>query len=303
MIVSKEKIKRIKDIIKYHYNYLIFKIAGDDSLTDDEFKEIISEGLIDPGAPGGMIEDSYYMGRSRNDTRKPQDREEISIDEYERKLKQRITPITDAEKYAIEHIKASAGNNITALKEKAKVVFENIIADNNLEHRNNILNEEIRPVLIEGIETSSTNRQIASDLRDRTGDLYRDWKRVSNTEIANGMNLGEVDAIVDRNKSKKTDEIHVFKYVNRDGATCAHCKKAYLNVDGSPKVFKLSELQANGSNFGLKASEYRPTIGPLHPNCRCNIVELPVGFKFAPDHSITYGGPDYNHYEAQSQIK
>lgn len=299
MVISKQKIDRIKNIIKNHYNYLIFKIAGDDSLSNEDLEALITEGLITPGESSAIIEDSYFMGRSRNDTRKPAAREEVSLDEYERKLKQRATPITDAEKYAVDHIKSSAGNHITALKDKARANFEGIINSNNLEYRNNILNEEIRPVLADGVEFSSTNAQIASDMREKTGDLYRDWKRVSNTEISNGMNLGEVDAIIDRNKSKPTNEIYVFKYVNKDGATCIHCKKAYQNPDGSPKVYKLSELQANGSNYGLKPSAYRATIGPMHPNCRCNIIELPVGFKFAPDNSVTYGGSDYNHYEAQ----
>lgn len=82
------------------------------------------------------------------------------------------------------------------------------------------------------------------------------------------MNLGEVDAIVERNKGKSANEIYVFKRVNQDAALCPSCKKAYL-VDGTqiPKVFKLSELQANGTNYGKKSSEYLPTITPLHVNC------------------------------------
>lgn len=299
MIISKEKLEKIRNIIRQRYNYLKIKFGGPDVLSVEEIKELEAEGLLTPGESVSMIEDAYHIGRARNDTRKPADREDMSLSQFEQRLKVRSTPITDAEKYALEHAKESMGSAITSLGNKFKTFADSVIANNNLDYRNSILTDEMKPVIFEGIERGDTIAQIASDLRDKTGEAYRDWKRVAATEISSAMNLGEADAIVERNPGKDSQEIYVFKYVNKDGATCKHCKRAYLNFDGSPKIFKLSELQANGNNYGVKAADYKPTIGPLHPLCRCHLVELPPGFKFAEDNSITYAGLGYEHYKNQ----
>jgi len=63
--------------------------------------------------------------------------------------------------------------------------------------------------------------------------------------------------------------------------------------------FKLSELQANGTNYGKKASEYLPTITPLHVNCRCALVEIPPGWSFNEEGQMIYKGPNYNQYSNQ----
>jgi hypothetical protein len=62
---------------------------------------------------------------------------------------------------------------------------------------------------------------------------------------------------------------YVYKVPIEDERLCKSCRNAYLNKDGSPKIFRLSELEANGSNIGLKPNEWKPTLGQLHLNCRC----------------------------------
>lgn len=300
MIISKEKMERIRRFIEMNFNAFIFKTVGEEALSLEEIKALLDAGLIEMGDLNGIIREAYYIGRARN-VIDPREREEISLAEFARKHRSKAIPITDVEKYAIEHVVASAGNHITSLGSKIQSAVDHIISTNNLEYRNAILTEQVRPVLVEGIEQDKTIMKIAADLRDKTGDMFRDWKRVSSTEVSTAMNLGEADAIVERNKGKKSEEIYVYKRVNKDAATCVHCKKAYLRDDQvTPKVFKLSELQANGTNYGLKASEYKPTITPLHPNCRCALVEIPNGWTFEEDTGkMIYKNPDWIEYKNQ----
>ncbi|HMV01663.1 MAG TPA: hypothetical protein PLJ37_00915 [Chitinophagales bacterium] len=300
MIISKEKIEKIRSIIDRYYNALVFKVAGTDYLTDEQVVALIESNLINAGDSNGAIKDAYYIGRLRN-VNDPQVREaDINLADYRRKYRDQIAPLTDAEKYSLEHAEQSAGSLITGLREKVKSGVDTIIFDNNLDYRNKIITEQIKPIITAGIEERRTVYQIASDLREKTQDNFRDWKRVSVNEVATAMNLGEVDAIVERNKGKSANEIYVFKRVNQDAALCPSCKKAYL-VDGTqiPKVFKLSELQANGTNYGKKASEYLPTITPLHINCRCALVEIPPGWSFNEEGQMIYKGPNYNQYTNQ----
>lgn len=89
-------------------------------------------------------------------------------------------------------------------------------------------------------------------------------------------------------------------YVHRNGwlsHNCKHCKKAYLMEDEvTPRVFRLSDLKANGSNYGLKTADWVPTLGSLHPNCRCSLSEIPQGFGFKENSStLTYKGPDFKY--------
>ena len=295
MIISKEQIERIKKIIENRYNYLIFKMAGPSELTDDQLKDLVEEGLIDSD-DGGLLKEAYYIGNVRG-VSDPRTRSSIKLDDFKRQHKDKAIPITDAQKFAIEHIERSGGNYISNLKSKAISNVESLINDNNLQYRNQILEEQVRPVLTDAVEQNRTIMQIAADLRDSTGDMFRDWKRVATTEMTNAMNLGELDGIVSRNKGKPLNNVYVYKRVNHDDATCSYCKKAYLKPDGTPKVFTVEQLQENGSNYGLKAVDWKPTIGPLHPNCRCALVQLPDGWGFDKDTSqMIFVSPNYIHY-------
>ncbi len=299
MIINKEKIQQIRDLIKNHYNALIFKIAGRENLTDQELQALIDAGLIDVSDDGGKIKDGYYIGRARN-TLDPRLRDDMTLNQFNKQLRHTAQTITDKEQYAIEHISLSAGNFLTNIREKARVSIEQIINDNNLEYRNKILTDTVRSPLIEGIEQNQTIMQIASDLREKTSDLFRDWKRVATTELTSAMNLGEADAIVSRNKGRSPDEIYVYKRINNDAATCVYCRKAYTLSNGlTPRVFKLSELQANGSNYGKKAVDYKPTITSMHPNCRCSLVEIPNGWTFNDAGQMIYKTPNYIRHQDQ----
>ena len=68
------------------------------------------------------------------------------------------------------------------------------------------------------------------------------------------------------------DNVYVIR-IPYPGA-CKHCIRVFLNPDGSPKVFRLSELLANGEDLYRKPADYIPVVNQLHFNCRCGILRV-----------------------------
>lgn len=62
---------------------------------------------------------------------------------------------------------------------------------------------------------------------------------------------------------------------------CNHCRRLYVGPDGAPRIFRLAELEANGSNVGRKVGEWRPVVGPTHPHCLPpeTLVLTPTGYQ------------------------
>ena len=54
---------------------------------------------------------------------------------------------------------------------------------------------------------------------------------------------------------------------------CESCRKLYLkdpdDPDSEPIVFKLKDVIDNGNNIGRKVADWKPTVAPIHPWCRC----------------------------------
>lgn len=61
---------------------------------------------------------------------------------------------------------------------------------------------------------------------------------------------------------------------------CKYCQQLYTTggVGTKPRIFKLIDLIANGDNIGLKSKDWKPTLGPIHPFCRCNMRYIPKSY-------------------------
>jgi len=92
--------------------------------------------------------------------------------------------------------------------------------------------------------------------------------RIVDTEMNNIFQRGRAVQIAEQNKGK--DPL-VYKDVY-EGA-CRHCIHLYLTrgLGSEPRVFKLSQLIANGTNIGRKVRDWLGTISGVHPWCRCNL--------------------------------
>jgi len=74
---------------------------------------------------------------------------------------------------------------------------------------------------------------------------------------------------------------HTFVANNFVVHNCPHCRRLHLESDGvTPKIYRLSDVLANGTNVGKKADDWQMVINVVHPNCRCQLVQLPKGYFF-----------------------
>lgn len=293
-MVNDKTIKKVREAYRNRFNAILFKLAGPDALAPADLQKLIDMGLIDPEQHSAM-DDAYIIARHRGGD-DPRQRPKTTLKEFREAAKKHPIKLSPREEYAIHHIKQSAGNYIKKLRDNTLAEIEGDIRAYNVEERHRILNDIIQPTVTEAISnTNITVREIASRLRERTGDLHRNWKRVAVTELSNALNLGAADAIVARNHGQPLTNVFVYKLVHNDAATCPHCKRFYLDKDGiTPTVYRLSELLANGSNYGKKTSEWKPVVGATHPNERCELVEIPKGWGFEEgSNRLTFMGKDF----------
>jgi hypothetical protein len=131
----------------------------------------------------------------------------------------------------------------------------------------------IRKELKSGFAKRESYRQIAQNLGNLTGDWARRWDRIVQYQGHQAFDEGRA-AVIER---KDGEDALVYK-LTYQGA-CKHCIRLYRTngQDSEPKVFKLSEIRANGTNIGRKTDEWLPVVGATHPFCRCTMFHLEKG--------------------------
>jgi hypothetical protein len=216
-------------------------------------------------------------------------------DAFWRQVREDPQVITDAEHEAITLMRDRIGQHVRGLGNRLDTNTGRVLVDADDKLRRRRLTKVQREV-VRGVEERTTAQEVARRIRDATKDLKRDWLRTAHTEMHNAVE--EAKAIVLAHRSDDRDP-RVFKRPHPDG--CAFCVLLYLRQDKvTPRVFRLSELLANGTNVGRKANrpsrsgksrtEWRATIGAIHPFCRCPLSVLPPGMGFDALGQMTYVG-------------
>lgn len=131
----------------------------------------------------------------------------------------------------------------------------------------------IKKEILDGEFQNRSVKRIASNIAHKLDEWDRDWGRIVATESQDVFNLGRTQAMMRDGSDPKV-------FFNVYPGACKHCIRLYLTngIGSEPKVFTMSELMANGSNVGLKTKDWRATIHPVHPYCRCTACELPEGY-------------------------
>ena len=138
--------------------------------------------------------------------------------------------------------------------------------------------------------------QWIQQLRDTTKDMERDWHRVVQTELWDAKLHGEAHAIMSGDSPFSSDKGETLVYKRPAPDCCPVSKKLYLEKDGvTPKVFKLSELMANGNNMGSKQNDWLPTLGTVHPFCQCTLGVKPKDAEFDKDGNLVFKAANRQH--------
>lgn len=289
MVIKKDTIQRIREIIEKHHNALAISVVGKNYLSPSRLKELQAQG-IDISNEEAVLEAAYYHNwlNPYNSQIKP-----LTYSEMKNQQQLHALPIGEAHDISIEHLNSNMAQLIDSQKAAVASRIEGFIRDNNNKYKMDALQNLDRHPNIDQMVKEQTIPQLKRNLRDYTGTASKNWDRIVNTEVSNAVGLGSTDRIVGENKEKDLGEIYVYRIVIRDGSLCKFCRKFFLDSDGTPKVYKLSTLLNNGSNYGKKADQWLPTTMVTHPNERCSqIIELKPGWAVKSGGSQTFIGHD-----------
>lgn len=277
-MATKKLTNQIRLIVENYALYLKFRVLGVSAMTKGERRRLVATGMVRQADLNTPTVTDLYLQSHLGLLRQPQSRKQVRD-------------------FALQHIHQSAGKLIDKFVEKAVTDLTQSVATGLLEHRNEVI-AETRQALAAGYGQKTT-KQIARELREKTGELFKDWDRVVTTELAQATNMGAFDAIIENNRSKSPDDIYVYKSGPHDGKTCKHCLKFWFLEDGiTPRVYRLSDLLKNGSNYGRKTADWLPTVGVTHPNERHFLLELPIAWGFKGG-AISFISRDHNEWQAQ----
>ena len=290
MIISKETLKTIKGIIDNHYNTFTLSVLGKDVFTPEQLEKFKIRG-IDIDNPKSWLDMVYNYNflNDIKDSNKPQSVASMMAQQAQ----PGVIPEGEAHAAALEHLNESAKISLDKLKADWQARVEGIIRDSNNDYRFDALQNLDREDRLDSYIKANSIGKIKTELRDATKDGNRNWHRVATTETSNAIGIGSTDRIVSQNRKTPPDEIYVYRIVVEDAALCKYCRRFYQDSDDTPKVYKLSTLLANGSNYGRKAYEWRPVTTATHPNERCSqVIQLRPGWKVMPGGSVKFIGLD-----------
>ena len=274
MALTPSQIRQIKKIIEEHMNVVMELTIGDTKVSPETLKKL---GV--PKSVSNLITDSYKYGKLTTVMNKnlskmsPQE-----VNDMLKKLK-----VSSRQQKSMEYLKAKTQLSIDNLTQRMTSAVITSALQSQLD-----MYQAIGKVVPNAVKEGTDRYKVVQQLRDLTQDWERDWHRVAHSEMWDAKVQGEANAIIDNESpvSKKGRETMVFKRPAPNA--CNKCKQLYLEADGiTPKLFKITELQANGSNYGKKQADWKPTLGILHPNCMCPLSVMPDGYKFDSSGQLT----------------
>lgn len=301
MVTSKAVMELIKKIIERRHKALIISLLGREMFSRAELNELEKNG-IDTSNKTSLMELIYHHNFiNKHGVSGPNSVEDMKSQQSVPGTK----PQGEAHSYGVDHANEALKTAISKLQQDVTARLINLVQENNQGYKYNALQNLDRSEEFDKLVKESTVSKLKQKLRDTTGDVNRDWLRVATTVMSEAIGNGSVDRIVTENSDKDAGEVYVYRIVVNDAALCKYCRRFYMDDDGSPKVYKLSTLLGNGSNFGKKKDSWLPVVGATHPNERCSqVIELKPGWKVLPGGKQTYIGLEkWNDYIVNKVIK
>lgn len=266
------------DIINHNQLTMSFRELGPDFLTAED-KGVLKRAGVDINADYELVEDTlfttFHFGLLAEALGQNKARQ-LSYEQLRGYVKHGdYIPLTVREQAVLGTIKAQLFNDVKTLNNRIFQDVNQILINQGykgtLADQKKFLAEE----LTRGLTEKETVRMIANEIGHKTGDWSRDFDRI----IAYNSTLAFENGKATMIKKNAGDEDPIVYKTVFEGA-CSHCVRLYLtNGWGSqPRLFRLSHLQANGTNIGRKTAEWLATLGPVHPYCRCALHYLPQGY-------------------------
>ncbi len=301
MIFTPRQIEELMKVIDKYHILFTAQHVGFDVLQPNDKALLRSYGIdVDRLKDNSQVEHAFKFGLLSYSLSQPAAKK-LDYPAFKQFLDSgRFIPLNTREKDSLEALKTHSYSDIRGLGNKIKADFDqsHIEADQRQRARyEKIIQDTAEETLI----NRGSVRDMVSALGRKTEDWSRDFGRISDYVLHSAFDQGRA-AGIEREKGK---DALVYKDVY-PGA-CRHCISHFLTagIGSQPKIFKLSTLQANGTNVGKKVDNWLPVIGPLHPWCRCTLADVPEGYDWDPStRSFSTPSTDYERkVQRKSKIK
>lgn len=271
--MDNKKLDELRRSVKLHLNWFVRAIAGDEALSESELKELAEFKAL-PKKGFDFVRRSFFLGRLKS-TLKKKEYKELDMKGLRKAMKS--AKLSELEKLAVLEAQQNAGQYLRSFaSEIEEGIFSRVAATQNKIVSEATIKELLQDEVAFALFQKKTWQDLASSLAAELGTQNnKRVKRIARTEMHSAQQRGVVQAIsnkVDIYGHSQGPQSKVS--VLTESGRCNDCADLYENPDGSPKVFTLSKLLANGSNAdrehkrtnGLHAS-WRPVVPPAHPHC------------------------------------
>lgn len=273
--LTRSQIRQIQRIINDHMEVLMQITVGDGKPSPRLVKKLgLPEAIVD------LITTSYKYGKLGV----LQGKDLSTMSESDVKKLMRNVKLTKPQQNSVDYSKIKAQQSIDSLSQRitSSVVTMAIQSDLSMW-------EAIKEVIPAAMENDTPRYKVIQELREKTGDWERDWHRVAHSEMWDAKLQGEAEAIMNDESPLSKDKGETLVYKRPAHNCCNKCRQLYLEKDGvTPKVFRLADLMANGTNYGKKQADWLPTLGILHPNCMCTLNVMPKDTAFDAQGNLVF---------------
>ena len=289
-LLTPRQFAEVKRIVRDYHLAFAVGMFGADAIPPHEVQRLMDIGILPqdlayvfqpaPGElppPAERITDlAFQYGQQLAQPEQTDAVREMTVDDFTEHLEATRSELNPVERQAMAFARFNAGELVTGMGDRVSLEVGSIIRDADAEQRRRYLGT-IRKELEDNIDKRGSWRQLASAIGHATEDWSRDMQRLAKTEKQFAMQEGQAREMAKRGDP---DDIRVAKQPNPDA--CPDCIRLHLTAGpGSPpRIFKLSELTANGTNVGLKRKDWKAVVGPVHPYCGCELIEVPDGWAF-----------------------
>ena len=270
MIFNTDQIAELTGVIDFFHTLFIGQNIGKDVLSKADIKLLEKNGIVVDTLSGTFAEEAYKFGILAS-ALKDKRTKGLTYNDFKKFINSgNFIPLTSAEQSALMAVKQHMYADIKGLGNRIAQDFSRTIIEASLKQRAKY-EQVIKKTATKAIQNRWSVNQMASELGHKTGDWARDFDRISDYVMHSAYQQGIASQLL----KQYGEDVKVFFSVFE--RACKHCVATYLTdeVGSEPKQFKLVDVIANGNNIGVKAADYKPSVDPLHPYCRCTMHNVP----------------------------
>ena len=305
-------LRKLQKVMGDYQGVIGIAVFGPETATPESLELAVKMGVADPKDPKPGFSTLLHAFGTYMATSGPKV-SETRLDEFRAIVKAKGVPQTEQERASAEHVQARGAIAMTnsGLRSQARVGdaagrahtqgyadLRSIVRDALAARFGDLAAQErvagaAAPGFVGDVHRKTVG-QVVSDLGHLTSEWLRDLQRIVQTELTAAVAAGQ-EARWTASEAEVAEELQrppadplVYK-LPRPGH-CKHC--ARLHLDGEyPRIYLLSEVQANGDNVGRKAPDWRMVIGPVHPWCACTLMRVPSFVEMPPGWSSGQAAP------------